>query len=88
MKECIINKKETNKLTEYYIDAVNNSDIIKMQTSPEYANINVITGLPFVLDESQVLEDSQKAAAFLEYVNSLSNELYNSAAKCSVQLPS
>ena len=64
----------TSKLTEYYIDAVNNSEIIKMQTSDEYANINVITGLPFVLDEEDVIEDSKKSAAFLEYVSSLNNE--------------
>jgi len=62
------------KLTEYYIDAVNNSEIIKMQTSDEYANINVITGLPFVLDEEDAIEDSKKAQAFLEYVSGLNDE--------------
>ena len=63
----------TSKLTEYYIDAVNNSEIIKMQTSPEYANQNVITGLPFVIDESNEVANENKAAAFLEYVSTLSN---------------
>ena len=64
----------TSKLTEYYIDAVNNSEIIKMQTSDEYANINVITGLPFVLDEDDIIEDAKKSAAFLEYVSSLNDD--------------
>jgi len=64
----------TPRLTEYYIDAVNNSDIIKMQTSDEYANMNVITGLPFVLDEDDAIEDSKKSAAFLEYVSTLNEE--------------
>ena len=60
----------TSALTEYIIDKTNETDIAKAQTSPENENFDVLTGLPFVVDEKD-LSDAEKAVAFKDYMNSL-----------------
>ena len=61
----------TNELTKYYIDAVNNSEIVKAQT--ENKENNIITGLPFVIEENNELSDAEKIVAFKEYVSTLTD---------------
>ena len=61
----------THELTEYYIEQVNSSKIMQAQLA-NY-NKNIITGLPFHIDEDKQLKDSEKAQAFLEYVAELTD---------------
>ena len=61
----------TRALTEYYIEQVNSSEIVKQQK----ANIekNIISALPFVLTDEEELTDEQKIKAFKEYVSGLTD---------------
>ena len=64
----------TSALTEYYIEQIGNSEMIQSQMSEENANKNIITGLPFVLDEEDVeLAVPEKVEAFKGYVAELTD---------------
>ena len=60
----------TYKLTEWYIDRINESLIVKQQTQTNKA-IDVFTGLPFATNEE--LTKEQKLDELLEYLNSISD---------------
>ncbi len=70
----------TKELTEYIINTVNGSEIVKAQESDDNANLNVISGLPFEITRENEITDSEKAAAIKEYFSSLTTaekaELY------------
>lgn len=60
----------TKALTEYYIEQVNESQMVKDQnTKPE---VNVISGLPFVIEDEKDLTDAEKIQVFKDYVLGLS----------------
>ncbi len=61
----------TSALTEYYIDALNNSEMIKEQRAN--VSYNIINGLPFVLEDVTDLTDAEKIQAFKEYVDGLTD---------------
>ncbi len=63
----------TKKLTQYYLDGVMNSGVVKAQLDPANENVNVLTGLPFVVTEENDPTDGEKAASFLDYAKSLSD---------------
>ncbi len=56
----------TYALTEYLIDAVAGSDIVKAQNAN--TEIDVFTGLPFVAPNDSVIPDADKPAAFKSYI--------------------
>ena len=66
----------TKALTEYYIEALNNSEMVKQQL--ENMEYNIISGLPFFLEENENLTDAQKIQAFRDYIATL-NELDKAA---------
>lgn len=59
----------TGALTEYIINGVSESEIVKSQMSDK--TTDVFTGLKFDDGSEETLTDSQKAAAFREYVSGL-----------------
>ena len=61
----------TSALTNYYIETLNNTDMIKQQLSND--EYNIISGLPFVLEETEELTREEQIATFKEYVNGLTN---------------
>lgn len=61
----------TKALTDYYMEAVNDSEIVKQQK--ENKENNIISGLPFVIDEEETLTDEQKIEAFKEYVKNITD---------------
>lgn len=61
----------TNALTEYYIDSLNNTEIVKQQK--ENLDTNIITGLPFVLEETQELTKEEQIQSFNDYVSGLTD---------------
>ena len=61
----------TQALTNYYMQTLNESDMIKEQKNN--LSYNVITGLPFVLEEEDNLTKEQQIQTFKDYVNTLSN---------------
>ena len=67
----------TSALTQYIITETNNSEIVKEQRDPKNENLDVITGLPFVLTDDMKLNDSEKAQAAKEYFAAL-NEISKS----------
>ncbi len=62
----------TAALTKYVIDQSAQSSIIREQQLPENENLDVVTGLPFVLTEEYELSDGEKAEKFREYAASIS----------------
>ena len=68
----------TTALVDYYIKSVNDSKMIQEQK--ENVETNLLTGLPFVIEESQELTDEEKIKAFKDYVAELTEyekvELY------------
>ena len=61
----------TKALTEYYIEMLNNSEMLKQQlNNTEY---NIISGLPFFLEETSGLTDAEKIQAFRDYVATLND---------------
>jgi ABC-type lipoprotein export system ATPase subunit len=61
----------TQALTQYYLKEIGNAEIVKQQqNNTEY---NVITGLPFILEETDELTVEQKIQAFKDYVASLTD---------------
>lgn len=63
----------TRNLTEYIIERTNQSEIVKQQQSKENENTDVLTGLPFVLKNEEILSDSERAEELKEYFTSLSS---------------
>ena len=61
----------TKSLTQYYLDELNANEMIQQQQANK--DYNVITGLPFILEETEELNNTQKAEAFKDYVNSLTD---------------
>ena len=61
----------TSALTEYVINATNESEIVKEQRDPKNENYDVTTGLPFVLTDDMKLTDAEKAVKAKEYFASL-----------------
>lgn len=62
----------TTALTQYYIEKMNESEMIKDQMESE--NKNIITGLPFILEEVTELTPEEKVLAFKDYVAELTDE--------------
>lgn len=61
----------TQKLTQYYLEQIGKAEIVQQQqNNTEY---NVITGLPFILNETETLTKEQKIQEFKDYVASLTN---------------
>ena len=61
----------TNALTEYYMEALNETEMVKQQK--ENTEYNIITGLPFVIEETEELTTEEKIQAFKDYVASLTD---------------
>ena len=63
----------TKALTEYILDGIAKSEVIKAQKAPENENFDVLSGLPFTLTGELDLPEAEKPAAFLEYVKNADN---------------
>ncbi len=63
----------TYHLTDYIIDGIMNSDIVKYQMLEENKNYDVLTGKPFELTEDKKTE-AEKKAEFITYVNGLTDK--------------
>ena len=61
----------TNELTNYYMQALNETEMIKQQTNN--TETNVITGLPFVIEETKELTKEEQIKAFKDYVDELTD---------------
>lgn len=61
----------TKALTEYYLSALNETEMIKQQQANK--DYNIITGLPFILEETEELTKEQKVEAFKEYASGLTD---------------
>ena len=72
----------TAALTEYYLDAIAKTDIVKQQLADP--KVDVLTGLPFATGNEPELTEAQKAAEIKDYIKSLSvkkkAELYRQVA--------
>ena len=64
----------TSALTEYLIEENNKSEIVKAQSDPANENYDVLTGLPFFINEENKLTDAVKAEKIKAYFASLSLE--------------
>ena len=61
----------TSALTNYYIKTLSNTEMIKQQISND--DYNILTGLPFVLDEEEELTAAEQIQAFKDYVSGLTD---------------
>lgn len=61
----------THALTEYYMEALNETEMVKAQK--ENKDVNIITGLPFILEEVEELTTEQQIQTFKDYVSGLTN---------------
>ncbi len=61
-------------LSDYVRSEVANSEIVKYQLLPENENYDVLTGLPFIINEENEKTDAEKHTAFKAYVASLSDK--------------
>lgn len=61
----------TKALTEYYLETLGETEMVKQQQANK--DFNIITGLPFVLEEMEELTSAEKIEAFKEYVNGLTD---------------
>ncbi len=72
----------TKALTEYIMNGVAESEVVKAQKAPENANRDVLSGLPFVLNADNELPVDQKASAFRDYLTTVDTakkaEIYRS----------
>lgn len=62
----------TPALTDYIIDKTNSSEIVKQQQDEKNRNYDVLSGLPFVLENEKELSESERANELKEYFASLS----------------
>lgn len=60
----------TRQLTDYYIEEVESSQFVKEQTK---ADKNLITGMPFMVQDPADATEEEQAKAFLEYAELLSD---------------
>jgi len=63
----------THKLTEYLIEYTESSPVVLAQKAEENANFDILTGLPFVIEEAENPTDEYKAERVREYFDSLDN---------------
>ena len=63
----------TSALTQYVIEQTNNSELVKEQKLPENENLDLLTGLPFVITEENNPTDEEKAEKITEYFAGLSD---------------
>ena len=61
----------TNELTNHYMEALNETEMIKQQK--ENVDNNIISGLPFVIEESAELTKEEKIKEFKNYVSELTD---------------
>ena len=61
----------TNALTKYYIEALSDHEMVKQQQSN--TDFNIISGLPFFIEENETLTEAQKIQAFRDYVATLND---------------
>jgi ABC-type lipoprotein export system ATPase subunit/ABC-type antimicrobial peptide transport system permease subunit len=61
----------TNELTNYYMKALNETEMIKQQK--ENTETNIISGLPFIIEEDTELTDEEKIKEFKDYVTELTD---------------
>ena len=61
----------TSALTNYYIETLSNTEMIKQQIGND--DYNILTGLPFVLDEEEELTPAEQIQAFKDYVAGLTD---------------
>jgi putative ABC transport system permease protein len=59
----------TSALTEYYVNAIQDSELVKAQLADE--DTDVLTGLPFETGEEEEYSDEEKAELFTEYAEGL-----------------
>lgn len=63
----------TSALTQYVIEQTNNSELVKEQKLPENENLDLLTGLPFVITEENDPTDEEKAEKIKEYFAGLND---------------
>lgn len=63
----------TKSLADYVIEHDNASALVNEQLKPENENLDLLTGLPFVLDEDEIPSDEQKTADVREYFAGLND---------------
>ncbi len=63
----------TSALTQYVIEQTNNSELVKEQKLPENENLDLLTGLPFVITEENDPTDEEKSEKIKEYFAGLSD---------------
>ena len=61
----------TNELTKYYIETLGETEMVKQQK--ENKDYNIISGLPFVIDETVELTKEEQIQAFKDYVKELTD---------------
>ncbi len=59
----------TSALTEYYVNAIQDSELVKAQLADE--DTDILTGLPFETGEEEEYSDEEKAELFTEYAEGL-----------------
>ncbi|MCH5279060.1 MAG: ABC transporter ATP-binding protein/permease [Christensenellaceae bacterium] len=64
----------TSELTKYVIEKTNESELVRAQLDPENENLDLLTGLPFVITDEVDPTDSYKAERIMEYFSGL-NEM-------------
>lgn len=62
----------TSLLSDYIIDKTEKSELVRLQSLPENENFDLVSGLPFVLDEDDIPSENEKAITVREYFSSLS----------------
>ncbi len=63
----------TSALTQYVIEQTNNSELVKEQKLQENENLDLLTGLPFVITEENDPTDEEKSEKIKEYFAGLSD---------------
>ncbi len=63
----------TSALTQYVIEQTNNSELVKEQKLPKNENLDLLTGLPFVITEENDPIDEEKSEKIKEYFAGLSD---------------
>ncbi len=61
----------TSKLSDYVISKTEEKELIKLQSAAENENLDLITGLPFVITDEGELTDAEKSTEVREYFASL-----------------
>ncbi len=64
----------TKALTSYIIEQTDQSELVQAQLDPKNENLDVLTGLPFLLTEDEELDDTQKATEITDYFQTLTDQ--------------